>query len=45
VVVIAALAVIVIARHAANVRRLFAGRELRTGENGESGDPGAAPSA
>ena len=38
VVVIAALAVIVIARHAANVRRLFQGRELRTGD-GERGDP------
>ena len=32
VVVIAALAVVVIARHAANLRRLFHGRELRTGE-------------
>ena len=30
---IAALAVIVIARHAANLRRLFHGRELRTGED------------
>jgi glycerol-3-phosphate acyltransferase PlsY len=29
---IAALAVVVIARHAANVRRLLQGRELRTGE-------------
>ena len=35
---IAALAVIVIARHAANVRRLFQGRELRTGD----GEPGTA---
>jgi glycerol-3-phosphate acyltransferase PlsY len=34
--VIAALAVVVIARHAANLRRLFGGRELRTGEP----DPG-----
>jgi glycerol-3-phosphate acyltransferase PlsY len=39
--VIAALAVIVVARHAANVRRLFQGRELRTGE----GEPGAEPGA
>jgi glycerol-3-phosphate acyltransferase PlsY len=30
--VIAGLAVIVIARHAANLRRLFGGRELKTGE-------------
>jgi glycerol-3-phosphate acyltransferase PlsY len=30
--VIAALAVVVIVRHAANLRRLFQGRELRTGE-------------
>jgi acyl phosphate:glycerol-3-phosphate acyltransferase len=37
--VIAALAVVVIARHAANVRRLFQGRELRTGE-GDAG-PGS----
>jgi glycerol-3-phosphate acyltransferase PlsY len=34
--VIAALAVVVIARHAANVRRLFEGREHRTG-GGEAG--------
>jgi glycerol-3-phosphate acyltransferase PlsY len=34
--VIAALAVLVIVRHAANLRRLVEGRELRTGE----GDPG-----
>jgi glycerol-3-phosphate acyltransferase PlsY len=36
--VIAGLAVIVIARHAANLRRLFGGRELKTGgpEGGES---------
>lgn len=36
--VIAGLAVIVIARHAANLRRLFGGRELKTGEpdRGES---------
>ncbi len=44
VVVIAALAVIVIGRHAANLRRLFQGRELRTGENG-SGEPGTEPPA
>jgi acyl phosphate:glycerol-3-phosphate acyltransferase len=37
--VIAALAVVVIARHAANVRRLFQGRELRTGNS----DPGPEP--
>jgi acyl phosphate:glycerol-3-phosphate acyltransferase len=39
--VIAALAVIVVARHAANVRRLFQGRELRTGEGEPRPDPGA----
>jgi acyl phosphate:glycerol-3-phosphate acyltransferase len=39
VVAISALAVIVIARHAANLRRLFEGRELRTGE----GDAGTEP--
>jgi acyl phosphate:glycerol-3-phosphate acyltransferase len=39
--VIAALAVIVIARHAANVRRLFQGRELRTGDGEPQPDPGA----
>jgi glycerol-3-phosphate acyltransferase PlsY len=44
VVVIALLAVIVIARHAANVRRLFAGRELRTGETDDGGS-GAEPPA
>ena len=39
VVAIAALAVVVIARHAANLRRLFSGRELRTGENGDGATP------
>ncbi len=34
VVAISALAVVVIARHAANVRRLVQGRELRTGNDG-----------
>ena len=41
VVAIAALAVVVIARHAANVRRLFQGRELRTGEGDARSDPPA----
>ena len=36
VVAIAALAVVVIARHAANLRRLFQGRELRTGNDGRA---------
>jgi acyl phosphate:glycerol-3-phosphate acyltransferase len=39
IVAIAALAVVVIARHAANVRRLFQGRELRTGDGDASADP------
>jgi glycerol-3-phosphate acyltransferase PlsY len=38
---IAALAVVVIARHASNLRRLFGGRELRTG----GADPGVDPPA
>jgi acyl phosphate:glycerol-3-phosphate acyltransferase len=38
VVVISALAVVVIVRHAANLRRLFQGRELRTGD-GEAPPP------
>ncbi len=38
---ISVLAVVVIARHAANLRRLFQGRELRTGE----GDPRPGPPA
>jgi glycerol-3-phosphate acyltransferase PlsY len=38
--VIAVLAVVVIARHAANLRRLFQGRELRTGET-DDGDASA----
>lgn len=37
--VIAALALVVIARHASNLRRLFGGRELRTGDT----DPGPEP--
>jgi len=41
VVALAVLAVVVIARHAANVQRLFQGRELRTHE----GDPGSDPPA
>jgi glycerol-3-phosphate acyltransferase PlsY len=39
VVAIAVLAVIVIARHAANVRRLFQGKELRTGEGDARPEP------
>jgi glycerol-3-phosphate acyltransferase PlsY len=38
-VVITALALVVIARHASNLRRLFGGRELRTGD----ADPGPEP--
>jgi glycerol-3-phosphate acyltransferase PlsY len=40
VVAISALAVVVIARHAANVRRLVQGRELRTGNDGAPEAPG-----
>jgi glycerol-3-phosphate acyltransferase PlsY len=40
VVAISALAVVVIARHAANVRRLVQGRELRTGTEGGPETPG-----
>jgi acyl phosphate:glycerol-3-phosphate acyltransferase len=40
VVAISALAVVVIARHAANVRRLVQGRELRTGNDGSPEPPG-----
>lgn len=40
VVAIAVLAVVVIARHAANVRRLVQGRELRTGNDGAPDPPG-----
>ena len=36
--VIAALAVVVIVRHAANLQRLFQGREHRTGEGGARPD-------
>lgn len=42
VVVIAVLAVVVIGRHAANLRRLVQGRELRTGEGDSRGEPPAA---
>lgn len=40
VVAISVLAVVVIARHAANVRRLVQGRELRTGNDGGPAAPG-----
>lgn len=40
-VVITALALVVIARHASNLRRLFGGRELRTGD----ADPGPEPTS
>jgi glycerol-3-phosphate acyltransferase PlsY len=40
VIAISVLAVVVIARHAANVRRLVQGRELRTGNDGPPDPPG-----